>query len=116
MDATTQSYTYSQFMQRTTDIASYLHRKQPMPPGSRVLLAYAPGLEMICAFFACVRLGLIPVPVCPPAGYGFQAAQYKMNFIARDCDASAVLTDETCFCSMKRSLTRKQIPSHPLRQ
>ena len=60
-----QSYTYAQFIQRTTDIASYLQRRLPMPPGARVLLAYSPGLEMICAFFACARLGLIPVPVCP---------------------------------------------------
>ena len=36
-----------------------------------------PGLEMICAFFGCVRAGLIPVPVYPPSSRGFQRAFVK---------------------------------------
>ena len=74
---TTESYTYGQFLQRTTEIASHIQRTCPMNPGERVLLAYPPGVEMICAFFACVRLGLIPVPVYPPTSHGFQAARDK---------------------------------------
>lgn len=96
-----QSYTYAQFIQRTTDIASYLHRRLPMPPGARVLLAYSPGLEMICAFFACARLGLIPVPVCPRPSYARQAAPSRIDYIARDCGAGAVLTDESIVPSGK---------------
>ena len=84
----TESYSYAQFLQRTTDIASHIQRTFPMDPGERVLLAYPPGVEMICAFFACVRLGLIPVPVYPPTSHGFQAARDKTEFIARDCQAS----------------------------
>ena len=98
---TTQSYSYEAFVQRTTDIASHIHRMHPLKPGERVLLIYPPGVEMICAFFACVRLGLIPVPVCPPSSQGFEAAIYKMNFIAQDCQASAVLTDRSYFWSIK---------------
>ena len=41
---TTESYTYSQFQQRTTDIASHIQRTFPMQPGERVLLAYPPGV------------------------------------------------------------------------
>ncbi len=105
----TESYRYGEFLQRTTDIASYLHRRYPMAAGERVLLAYPPGLEMICAFFACVRLGLIPVPVYPPTHHGFRAALYKMNFIAHDCGAAAVLTDRVYFWSMKLNLTRHRV-------
>jgi acyl-CoA synthetase (AMP-forming)/AMP-acid ligase II len=68
-----ESYTYGEFIERTTDIAIHIQRTSPMAPGERVLLAYPPGLEMICAFFACVRLGLIPVPVYPPTTQGFKA-------------------------------------------
>ena len=43
---------------------------------------------MICAFFGCVRAGLIPVPVYPPSSRGFQSALYKMVHIAKDCQAA----------------------------
>src|SRR5688500_18511608 len=78
-----ESYTYAQFLQRTTDIADYLRRAARLRPGDRVLLAYPPGLEMICAFFACARLGLLPVPVYPATSHGFRAALDKTEFIAR---------------------------------
>jgi acyl-CoA synthetase (AMP-forming)/AMP-acid ligase II len=106
---TTGSYTYAQFLQRTTDIASHIQRTFPMAPGERVLLAYPPGLEMICAFLACVRLGLIPVPVYPPTGHGFQTARDKTEFIARDCQAAAVLTERSYYWSMKLNETRNSV-------
>ena len=105
---TTESYTYAQFLQRTTEIASHIQRTFPMNPGERVLLAYPPGVEMICAFFACVRLGLIPVPVYPPTSHGFQAARDKTEFIARDCQAVAVLTGRSYYWSMKLNQTRNR--------
>jgi thioester reductase-like protein len=105
----TESYTYAQFLQRTADIALHIQRTHPMDPGERVLLAYPPGVEMICAFFACVRLGLIPVPVYPPTSHGFQAALAKTDFIARDCQASAVLTARSYYWSMKVNKTRNSV-------
>ena len=102
----TESYSYAQFLQRTTDIASHIQRTFPVKPGERVLLAYPPGVEMICAFLACVRLGLIPVPVYPPTSHGFQAARDKTEFIARDCQAVAVLTTRSYYWSMKMNQTR----------
>ena len=105
---TTESYTYAQFLQRTTEIASHIQQTFPMKAGERVLLAYPPGVEMICAFFACVRLGLIPVPVYPPTSHGFQAARDKTEFIARDCQATAVLTGRSYYWSMKLNQTRNR--------
>lgn len=110
----TQSYTYSAFMGRTTDIASHLRRAHPMPRGSRVLLAYSPGLEMICAFFACVRLGLIPVPVCPAGGQGGQATCDRINLIAADCGASGVLTDKCPVRSAGSDALRGGAAARPL--
>jgi thioester reductase-like protein len=107
--AVTESYTYAQFVQRTADIAAHLQRVRPMAPGERVLLAYPPGLEVICAFFACVRLGLLPVPVYPATSHGFRAALEKTEFIARDCRASAVLTDRAYYWSMKVNEARHSI-------
>ncbi|MBM3273631.1 MAG: thioester reductase domain-containing protein [Candidatus Sericytochromatia bacterium] len=106
---TAASYTYSQFIGRITDIAVHIRGNLRAAPGDRVLLAYPPGLEVICAFFACVRLGLVPVPVYPPAGHGFRTSLDRMNFIARDCGAAAVLTDRTYYWSIKVNQTRERI-------
>ncbi len=103
------SHTYQSFLDRTSQIAAYLYDTNPLRPGERVLLAYPPGIEMIAAFFACVRLGLIPVPVYPPTSHGFQSALYKMTFIARDCDAAVVLTERAYYWSMKLNRTRNRL-------
>jgi thioester reductase-like protein len=113
---TTESYSYAQFLQRTTDIAWHIQRTFPINPGERVLLAYPPGVEMICAFFACVRLGLIPVPVYPPTSHGFQAARDKTEFIARDCQAVAVLTTRSYYWSMKLNQTRNSAATWSFRR
>ncbi|MGA8186869.1 MAG: AMP-binding protein, partial [Candidatus Sulfotelmatobacter sp.] len=65
-----ESYTYASFLHRTQAIAGHLLKERRFAAGDRVLLAYPPGLEMICAFFGCVRAGLIPVPVYPPSSRG----------------------------------------------
>jgi thioester reductase-like protein len=106
-----ESYTYRAFDERTYSIAQLLQQKKSLVKGDRVLLAYPPGLEMICAFFACARIGLIPVPVYPPANQGFFSSLQKMNFIALDCGAKAVLTDRTYYWSMQINLTRKKLAS-----
>ena len=58
---TIESYTYAEFLQRTKEIAAHIARVGNMEHGARMILLYPPGLEMVCVFFACVRLGLIPV-------------------------------------------------------
>ena len=87
-----ESYTYESFLLRAEAIAGHLLSGDRFASGDRLLLAYPPGLEMICAFFGCVRAGLIPVPVYPPTSRGFQSALYKMVHIARDCQAAGILT------------------------
>lgn len=104
----TEQYSYSEFWARTTDVAAQI-QQQGLKPGDRVLLAYPPGLEVICAFFAATRLGLVPVPVYPPSGSGFASALRKMNFIAQDCGASAVLTDRSWYWSMRVNQARHRI-------
>lgn len=103
------SCTYGDFDGRTNTIAVHIRKNYNLSPGDRVLLAYPPGLEMIWAFFACVKLGLIPVPVYPPSAQGLEASVNKMNFIAQDCGAKAVLTDRSSYWSFKVNLSRKKI-------
>jgi thioester reductase-like protein len=102
-------YSYASFLRRTKAIAGHLREEHGFVPGDRLLLAYPPGLEMICAFFGCVRAGLIPVPVYPPGSRGFQSALYKMVHIAKDCQASGILTSGDYRASLKTNLTRSGV-------
>ncbi|MGH9560387.1 MAG: thioester reductase domain-containing protein [Terracidiphilus sp.] len=106
---TIESYTYASFLYRMDAIASHLRGKGRFAAGDRLLLAYPPGLEMICAFFGCVRAGLIPVPVYPPSSRGFQSALYKMVHIAKDCQAAGVLTNRDYQASLKTNLARSGV-------
>ena len=102
-------YSYSSFIERTKAIAGHLRKDRRFASEDRLLLAYPPGLEMICAFFGCVRAGLIPVPVYPPSSRGFQSALYKMVHIARDCQASGILTSADYHASLKTNLARSGV-------
>jgi acyl-CoA synthetase (AMP-forming)/AMP-acid ligase II len=104
-----ESYSYAAFLQRTKAIAGHLLKDGRFAPEDRLLLAYPPGLEMICAFFGCVRAGLIPVPVYPPSSRGFQSALYKMVHIAKDCQAAGVLTSADYRASLKTNLARSGV-------
>jgi thioester reductase-like protein len=102
-------YSYASFLERTKAIAGHLLKQGRFAAEDRLLLAYPPGLEMICAFFGCVRAGLVPVPVYPPSSRGFQSALYKMVHIAKDCQASGVLTSVDYHASLKTNLTRSGV-------
>jgi thioester reductase-like protein len=102
-------YSYESFLHRTKVIAGHLRREHGFKSQDRLLLAYPPGLEMICAFFGCVRAGLIPVPVYPPSSRGFQGALYKMVHIAKDCQAAGILTSKDYLGSLNTNLARSGV-------
>jgi len=85
-----ESYTYLGFRNRTNHLAAYLSSHVGMKKGDRALLIYPPGLEIIAAFVACARIGVLPVPVCPPlaSADGLE----KVRFIVDDCQAAFCLT------------------------
>src|SRR3984893_6986733 len=102
-------YSYESFVHRTKVIAGHLRKQLRFAEQDRLLLAYPPGLEMICAFFGCVRAGLIPVPVYPPSSHGFQGAMYKMVHIAKDCQAAGILTSKDYQGSLRTNLARSGV-------
>ena len=104
-------YSYESFLHRTKVIAGHLRKQHGFQSQDRLLLAYPPGLEMICAFFGCVRAGLIPVPVYPPSSRDFQSSLYKMVHIAKDCQAAGVLTSKDYLGSLKTNLARSGVCS-----
>src|ERR1700735_5119337 len=101
-----ETHTYASFLRRAQAIAGHLRKEGRFAAEDRVLLAYLPGLEMICAFFGCVRAGLIPVAVYAPRSRGFQSALYKMVHIAKDCQAAGILTSRDYHASLQTNLAR----------
>ena len=93
----TEAYTYGEFLCRSRHLAAYLSCQEGIKHGDRVLLSYLPGLDIILAFFACARIGAIPVPVAPPTT---GAVMTKLTRIAVECSASVVLTDDELLRSM----------------
>jgi acyl-CoA synthetase (AMP-forming)/AMP-acid ligase II/acyl carrier protein len=60
--------------------------------GSRVLLLYPSGLDFIRALCACLRSGVIAVPVPPPDATPAGRGLLRLHHIIRDCEATALLT------------------------
>ncbi|KAA0146165.1 hypothetical protein FNF27_01786 [Cafeteria roenbergensis] len=72
-----------------------------LEPGQRVLLVFLPSLEFIVAFLACLRAGIVAVPVYPPNPRGLAHHLRAFASIADTCGATAVLTHRD-FSSARR--------------
>jgi thioester reductase-like protein len=89
-----EKYTYQSFEARTRFLAEYLHDETALQCGDRVALVYPPGLEMIAAFVACVRIGAIPVPV-PPVTSVANGGASRLRSVMLDSGAALALTDSS---------------------
>ena len=85
------SYTYGSFADRVNCVAHRLV-ELGLEPGTVVLLAYPPGIEIAVALFACARAGLIAVPVPAPSGSGRNASWNRLAHIATHSGATHILT------------------------
>ena len=66
-----ESYTYAEFEEKTRALARVLLAPHAlgghgMKRGGFAMLVYPPSLDFIVAFVACLRAGIIAVPVFPP--------------------------------------------------
>ncbi|MDP7034450.1 MAG: fatty acyl-AMP ligase [Planctomycetota bacterium] len=64
-------------------------------PGDRVLLVLPTGKEFLKVFFACQRIGAIPCPLSPPAGFGSRELfARRLQQLVTLVDAQVVVTSE----------------------
>ncbi|SPP65499.1 non-ribosomal peptide synthetase [Nitrospira lenta] len=61
-------------------------------PGTRALLMYPPGLEVVVAFWACIQAGLVPVPAPAPDPIRRKHSLSRLQAILHDAQAALVLT------------------------
>jgi len=105
----TECYTYAVVIDRTKAIAGHLLKDGRFVAEDRLLLAYPPGLEMICAFFGCVRAGLIPVPVYPPVLRGFQERPLQNGSHCKGLPGRRGLNEQRLHASLKTNLARSGV-------
>ncbi|DAZ99543.1 TPA: hypothetical protein N0F65_005415 [Lagenidium giganteum] len=72
-----------------------------LKPGDRVLLVYPPGLEFIVAFLACLRAGVVAVPVYPPDPRKMKKDINMFVAVAKSSGARVALTSSTYFHAKK---------------
>jgi thioester reductase-like protein len=108
-----ETYTYLRFHERTRHLAEYLLQQVGLRRGDRALLVYSPGLELIVAFVACARVGVIPVPVYPLLTMNFEGSLAKLAFVAHDSGATTALTTREIYQSYRMSAAQRQISSFP---
>lgn len=76
-------------------------------PGERVILACPSGPEYLVAFIGCLYAGIVAVPAYPVEGGNSARSLTKLQSIARDCQAVALLVAET---SPKQDAMYAEIP------
>jgi amino acid adenylation domain-containing protein len=82
--------TYGELEQTVRSLAGHLARRAR--PGMRVLLIYPPGLGVVCAFWACLCAGLVPVPAPAPDPVRWKYSLPRLRAIIDDAQVSLVLT------------------------
>ncbi|MBX3304132.1 MAG: amino acid adenylation domain-containing protein, partial [Nitrospira sp.] len=82
--------TYAQLGRTVYSLADHLARE--FPPGTRVLLLYPQGLDVVDAFWACVCAGLVPVPAPAPDPIRRKHGLRRLLAIIKDARVSLVLT------------------------
>lgn len=64
-------------------------------PGARVLLLHPPGIEYVCAIFACFHAGTVAVPCVPPSPRRMHRMLPRLLELAQNAQAEVVLTTAT---------------------
>ncbi|HVE86621.1 MAG TPA: AMP-binding protein, partial [Myxococcales bacterium] len=83
-------WTYGHVARRARAIAAELGARGLY--SQTVLLLYPPGLEFIAAFLGCLHAGAVAVPAYPPDPSRLQRTLPRLQSIAADARAPAVLT------------------------
>ena len=82
--------TYGELEHTVRSLAGHLARRAR--PGTRALLLYPPGLDVVCAFWACLCAGLVPVPAPAPDPVRRKHSLPRLRAIIEDAQLSLVLT------------------------
>ncbi len=87
-----QKLTCSQLHKKAERVSCLLLDKGQLTSGDYVALVFQPGIDLIIAFYACIYVGLIPVPIRPPHLQNVQTTLPTVKMIVEMSRTKAVLT------------------------
>ncbi len=87
------SFTYRQFGEATSRLATFLTEDLGLHKGDRALLVYPPSLDFVTAFVGCMVAGIMPVPVAPPNPMKLTADLKAFEAVATNSGSRVILTD-----------------------
>jgi len=91
-DLIAEQHSYASFAARSATIADALLQRG-LRHGQRVLLVHPPGIELVAALIACMRIGAIAAvaPVTAGGGLSAPALQRRVTAICADCSPALAL-------------------------
>ena len=96
--------TYRELDRKARAIAAFLQDAEMT--GERALLFFPPGLDFICAFFACLYAGVVAVPTYPPVN---RQVMSLVEPIVKDARPKAILTTADIASKLKALLSIQSI-------
>ncbi|XP_067123650.1 disco-interacting protein 2 isoform X2 [Centruroides vittatus] len=75
------SLTCSQLHKRAERVGCLLLEKGKLNTGDHVALIYPPGIDLICAFYGCLYVGVVPVTIRPPHPQNLQTTLPTVRMI-----------------------------------
>ncbi|MBQ4862211.1 non-ribosomal peptide synthase/polyketide synthase [Pseudoalteromonas sp. MMG013] len=81
---------YLELFQKSNTLANTILQKANK--GDRVILLYPPGLDFIFAFYACLRAGVVAVPLYTPRTY---KNVERVTNVLSNCDAQLILSNQS---------------------
>ena len=108
-------WTYGELLGRVKRVAEWLDG-QGLKKGDRAVLCFAPGLDYFVAFWACLCLGVVAVPVCPPDPFHpVSDVSAKLAAIIDNCQPSIILTSSDYTLAMEAAKVYNQGKTQPTR-
>lgn len=101
--------TYAEIETQSSGLSSYLSKHAGINRGDRILLVYPPSLQFIVAFLACLKAGLIAVPVFPPDPNKLNKDIQMFSVITSSCDAKTALTSSSYSLATKLATIKSNV-------
>ena len=103
------TYNYGSLEEKIIPIAAIIQAHTS--PGDRVLMIFAPGIDYILAFWACLYAGVIAVPAYPPFN---KNTVEKIQAIIENAQPTVILSNTKIIASIKRLGLVKRIAENRL--